>query len=246
MDPYVVISCDCHAGAATPDFKPYLPRAPARDFDAVVRGVPPTASVPTPRARALRHRSTFRDLEADVRADVIYPNTSHRHLPASSTAHPTTRSASTATFGGKVARVQPMGRHCVTVALIAFASMAQISLHTRRERSRDPSAHEADCGAASCCPVSPGSPGPPYHDLSTPDLASVRRRGMTLTSRWQRRTSLRPHPGSTIIFPLSGRMVPHRASRSSSSGVLERHPNLRTGEERAGAGWYPHLAVLDR
>src|SRR5205085_10560909 len=34
MDHYVVISCDGHAGASTPDFKAYRPRRLHDDFDA--------------------------------------------------------------------------------------------------------------------------------------------------------------------------------------------------------------------
>ena len=53
MDPYVVISCDGHAGAATPDFKPYLPRRLHDDFDAWWH------AVTTQPVAYLRHRATF-------------------------------------------------------------------------------------------------------------------------------------------------------------------------------------------
>ena len=257
MDNYVVISCDGHAGAPTPDFKPYLPRRLHDDFDAWwsatrAGGELRLDASEDPRNFDLGHR--FRDLEADgVIAEVIYPNTLTPFARGEFNSSRVDKERVDVDLRWEGLRAyNRWAADWITAAPHRLAAMAQISLHHIDESAAEVRwAHAAGLRGGVLLPgLPPGGALPLYHDpVYDPIWRECAERGMTLNHHGG---SAAPHygahPGSTIIFLAEVGWFSHRAlTFFILGGVLERHPELRLVMSEQGAGWVPdHLAVLDR
>ena len=257
MDHYVVISCDGHAGAATPDFKPYLPRRLHDDFDAWWRATRETGELRLDSSEDTRNFDVarrFRDLEADgVVGEVIYPNTLTPFAKGEfNSSHVDKERVDVDLRWEGLRAYNRWAADWVTAAPHRLAAMAQISLHHIDESAAEIRwASDAGLRGGILLPgLPPGSPLPPYHDpVYDPIWRACDERGMTVNHHGG---SAAPHygshPGSTIIFLAEVGWFSHRAlTFFILGGVLERHPNVRLVMSEQGAGWVPdHLAVLDR
>ena len=92
MDRYTVISADCHAGAALPDYRPYLEARYHGEFDRWLAGYEnPFRDLTAPDANRNWDSDVRRSaLEADgIVAEVIFPNTVPPFFPTSGLVTPT-------------------------------------------------------------------------------------------------------------------------------------------------------------
>ncbi len=254
---YVVISCDGHAGAATPVFRRYLPERLHDDFD---RWWGATASAGEVRVdgnddvRNFDLGTRFRDLEADgVVAEVIYPNT----------LTPFGRG----TFNSSKVDIEAVDVDLRWEGLRAYnrwvadwssqapnrlAAMAQISLHHIDESAAEIRwARGVGLRGGVLLPgIAPGSALAPYHDpVYDPIWRACAECEMPVNHHGgSGAPHYGTHPGSTIIFLAEVGWFSHRVlTFLVLGGVLDRHPGLRLVMSEQGAGWVPgHLEVLDR
>jgi predicted TIM-barrel fold metal-dependent hydrolase len=254
---YAVISCDGHAGAATPDYRSYLPQRLHDEFDRWWAVASTDDGLRVDKNVDVRNFDLdvrFRDLEADgVIAEVIYPNTltpfSRGTFNASKVdmeaVDPTLRWEGLRAYNRWVADWSRQAPH-------RLAAMAQISLHHIEESAAEIRwARDAGLRAGVMLPgIAPGSSLPPYHDpVYEPMWRACEECEMPVNHHGG---SAAPHygthPGSTIIFLAEVGWFSHRVlTFLILGGVFERHPNLKLVMSEQGAGWVPgHLDLLDR
>ena len=237
MDHYIVISCDGHAGAATPDFKPYLPQRLHDDFDAwwqatTTEGELRLDSNEDPRNFDLAQR--FRDLEADgVVAEVIYPNTLTPFARGSfNSAHVDKEQVDVDLRWEGLRAYNRWAADWVGAAPHRLAAMAQISLHHIAESADEIRwAHDAGLRGGVLLPGSAAREHAPAlsRPRVRPDLARLRRTIDAAQPSWrQRGAALRRPPGIDDHLPRRGRLV-----LASRAHVLHPRRHPRTPPEPA-------------
>lgn len=256
-DRYIVISSDCHGGAAIPAYRPYLAAEFRDDFDAwsadYVIAYDDLVGVDADRNWNSERR--LRELEDDgIVAEVIFPNTIPPFFPRSSlTFQPPAGDVRDRDrrWAGLQAHNRWLADFCAAVPG-RRAGVAQIMLHDIEAAVAEVRwAHAAGLTGGVLLPgVPPGSGLPELYEIDHygPLWAVCEELGMPVNHHGgSANPPMAPSAEGPVIFLLEVTWFSHRAfTHVLVSGALERHPDMQMVFTEQGTAWVPEeLARLD-
>jgi predicted TIM-barrel fold metal-dependent hydrolase len=251
---YLVISADCHGGAAIADYRPYLEAQYLDDFDAWAAAFEnPYGDIEGDAAgRNWDSDRRLRELEADgVVAEVIFPNTIPPFFPKVSLVNQPP-GASAGDLDRRWAGLRAHNRWLADFCAAApgrRAGIAQISLHDVEGSVREIHwAREAGLTGGILLPgAPPGSGLPPlYAPDYEPIWTACEEAGLPVNHHsGSAAPDYGDYPTAQVMFLLEVTWWAHRTLwHLMFSGVMERHPDLRFVFTEQGTEWLPD--ELDR
>jgi predicted TIM-barrel fold metal-dependent hydrolase len=256
---YLVISADCHGGAALTEYRDYLESSYWDDFDrwAASYEMPYEDLKGEEGSRNWDTNRRRRDLEADgIVAEVMYPNTVPPFFSTSSLASSQAAPENSADFRRRWAGLKAHNRWLAEFCADSKgrrAGVFQIMLHDIGEAVQEIrwAAGAGFRGGLLLPGAPPGSGLPPlyYHEYYDPLWAACAELGIPVNCHSGSagpRTGSRP--ADNVFFLLEMKWWDIRTLRHVIlGGVLERHPGLRMIFTEEGVGWIPaELKSLDR
>jgi predicted TIM-barrel fold metal-dependent hydrolase len=255
-DRYLVISADCHGGAAIEEYRGYLEQRYLDEFDAWVRDYAiPWQDVRGPNgSRNWDHDRRLAELEADgIVAEVLFPNTIPPFYPETSLLMQPP-AANEGDLDRRWAGLRAHNRWLADFCSRApgrRAGIAQILLHDVDAAVREIRwAKDTGLTGGILLPGAPPDAGIPplYAPDYEPIWAVCEELGMPVNHHaGSAAPRMGEYPVSKVILLLEVTWWAHRALwHLIFSGVLERHPDLQLVFTEQGTAWVPEtLATLD-
>ena len=246
-DRYIVISADCHAGAALRDYKPYLESRHHEAFDDWAdHYVSPFGDLDRPDAdRNWDSERRNRELEDDgIVAEVLYPNTVPPFFPRGGL---TALVPSAAEFQYRLVGLRAHNRWLADLCAARPAQRAgigQILLNDVEEAVRDVHwiADHGLRGGVLLPGVPPGARIPPLHARIYDEVwRTCEERGVILNAHGGSASpDYGDHPGSQLLWLMETSWFSHRPLWTLVlSGVFDRFPFLRLVLAEQGSSWIP-------